>query len=102
MKKILLTIVLSIFLISVISAQGISYCCEKTISGAWCQNAVEKKCDSNFRKVPASCESTSYCKLGCCYNSQEGTCMENTPEKVCNINNGVWENNAQCEIPQCK
>ncbi len=102
MKKILLTLVLSIFLISIISAQGVSYCCEKTTSGAWCQNAEEQKCDSSFRKVPTSCESTSYCKLGCCYNSQEGTCMENTPEIVCNINNGVWEDNAQCEIPQCE
>lgn len=85
----------------IISAVEVSYCCEKTTDGAWCQNAPEKECNSGFRKAPTSCEATSYCKLGCCYDSQEGTCDENTPQKVCETNNGIWGGSAACDIPQC-
>ena len=105
-KKLILFFIFGIFLIGIISSAvlptgGVSYCCEKTTTGAWCQNAPAEKCDADFRKVPTSCEATSYCKLGCCYDSQEGTCMENTPQKVCEDNNGIWGDNAKCEIPQC-
>ena len=88
------------FLIGFISAVEVSYCCEKTKDGAWCQNAAQDQCNTAFRKVPTSCEATSYCKLGCCYDSQEGTCDENTPQKVCTDSNGIWEGNAACEIPE--
>jgi len=88
----------------------LTYCCEKTTDGAWCQNAELSKCvegtnpltNQPFRKVPTSCESTSYCKKGCCYDSLEGTCMENTPQKVCEENKGIWADDSQCEIPQCE
>ncbi len=89
------------FLIGIVSAIETSYCCEKTKDGAWCQNSVQNDCNSAFKKAPTSCEATSYCKLGCCYDSQEGTCMENTPQKVCEQDNGVWSGNAECDIPQC-
>lgn len=92
---------MSILLIGFVSAAE-SYCCEKTTTGAWCQNAEEDSCDIEFRKAPTSCESTSYCKQGCCYNSDEGTCMENTPQIICQENNGVWESDEECNIPQCE
>ena len=100
MNKKLALIFCMIFLVGVVSAEA-SYCCEKTVSGAWCQNSPEANCDAGFRKAPTSCEATSYCKLGCCYDSQEGTCMENTPQKICEDDEGVWEDYASCEIPQC-
>jgi len=103
MKKLFILIILGIFLVSGVYAVGeVSYCCEKTTSGAWCQNAPIEKCDESFNKAPTSCEATSYCRMGCCYDSQEGTCMENTPQKVCENSGGVWEDNANCDIPQCK
>ncbi|MBS3091931.1 hypothetical protein J4466_00775 [Candidatus Pacearchaeota archaeon] len=98
-----------IFSASFISAQAtttadtsqVSYCCEKTLSGAYCQNAQLEQCDPNFQKTPTSCESTSYCKKGCCYDSNEGICMENTPREACKANNGAWSDSASCEIAQC-
>jgi hypothetical protein len=88
--------------INFISAVGeISYCCEKTNDSAWCQNAPQSKCDTSFQSAPTSCEATSYCKLGCCYDSKEGPCMEKTPQKVCEVNGGVWDENSDCEIAQC-
>lgn len=102
MKKIFLIITLSIFLLTLVSSAEVSYCCERTESGMWCQNAPQQNCDSSYRITPTACESTSYCKKGCCYNSQEGTCMENSPQKNCEEQGGVWEGTATCEIPQCE
>lgn len=100
-----IALVFTIFFIQFSSSQ-LSYCCEKTTEGAWCQNAPEIQCNINFKKAPTSCESTSYCKLGTCIDSQEGTCSENTPQVVCEDNGGVWsdepmENLAQCQLGCC-
>jgi hypothetical protein len=86
-----------------------NFCCEKTKSEAWCQNALEKDCDTSvdpatkyqLRATPTSCDSTSYCKLGCCINSAEGLCMENSPQRVCDISGGSWVEDAKCNVPQC-
>ncbi len=104
-KKIFIFIILGIFLISIlsfISAVETSYCCEKTTAGAWCQNTKQENCDVKYQKAATSCESTSYCKLGTCYDSQEGTCMENSPAKVCNEEGGVWAEGKPDNLPQCK
>jgi hypothetical protein len=102
MKKEIIYFMLAVFMINLAFAVGeTSYCCEKTITGASCQNAAQDQCDSNFRSVPTSCEATSYCKMGCCYDSQEGTCMQNTPQKNCETDGGVWAEESNCEIPQC-
>ncbi|MEK6842737.1 MAG: hypothetical protein AABX84_02880, partial [Nanoarchaeota archaeon] len=87
-----------------------TFCCEKTIQGAWCQNVDDiNKCDDSgdLRSVPTSCEATSYCRLGTCVNTQEGVCMENTPQRVCEqpiggIAGGLWFDSKVSEIPQCQ
>lgn len=78
-------------------------CCEKTKTGAWCINTLEENCDKSggLRVTPTSCDSTSFCKPGCCYDSQEGLCMERTPQKVCNDANGTYIDDSKCNIPQC-
>lgn len=86
----------------VVYAVNADYCCEKTEYGAWCQNAPEEKCDPDYRMAPTSCDATSYCRAGCCYDSSEGLCMENTPQRVCDDNGGTWHESAECEIPQCE
>ncbi len=109
-KKIFLMLTLllmGIFLINLaFAATEVSYCCEKTKSGAWCQNSPQTECDPGFRSTPASCEATSFCKKGFCYDSQEGTCDENTPEKTCEISGGVWQEDKgetpkQCQLGCC-
>ena len=79
-----------------------SACCEKTDGGAWCINAPESECNDNFLSAPTSCETTSYCRLGTCYDSGEGICMENTPQRVCNTNGGTWDAKPIEEVPQCQ
>ncbi len=87
--------------LSMALAAEASYCCEKTTDGKWCQNTQQSQCDPAFKNAPTSCESTSYCKPGCCFNEVEGTCMESTPQRVCQDSNGIWAASQQCQIPQC-
>lgn len=110
-SKIICLLVIAIFAgmisvnaqVSSVNPAQSTVCCEKTNWGAWCQNAAEGSCDKSngLLETPASCEATSFCKLGCCYDSNEGTCMENTPQKVCDLNSGTWADSASCQIPQC-
>jgi hypothetical protein len=98
----LMGIFLAIALINFVSsADEANYCCEKTKAGAWCQNSPVSECDSNFKTSPTSCDSTSYCKRGCCFDSQEGLCMENTAQRVCEDSDGTWADDASCNIAQC-
>ena len=100
--KILASIaLLLIALLSISLTSAANACCEKTTSGAWCQNSQSELCAPDFRQTPTSCEATSYCKKGCCFDSQEGLCMENTPQKVCQDNEGSWSDSADCSIAQC-
>ncbi|MFH1307922.1 MAG: hypothetical protein ABIH72_03650 [archaeon] len=103
-------LVISIFAIAyilssgfaVVSAQETSVCCEKTSYGAWCQNSESASCNSNYRSSPTSCDATSFCREGCCYDGKEGLCMENTPERVCIEKNGTWSEGKDCNIAQCE
>jgi len=108
----ILIFVCMVLLIGVIGvyAQNLpTVCCEKTVSGAWCQNTEETNCElsvdvetgNRFRKSPTSCESTSFCKLGCCVDTDEGLCMENTPQRVCQDGSGTWLPDNECNVVQC-
>lgn len=79
-----------------------SICCERTTDGAWCLNSPPATCDTNYRESPTSCDSTSYCKLGTCVDSQEGTCLPNVPQEVCQNDGGVWIQGDPSTISQCQ
>ena len=80
-------------------------CCEKTVSGAWCQNTNIDQCDEGYRSSPTSCDATSFCEGGICIDSEEGICSKNTPKKVCELTTGTWveddENLPQCSLGCC-
>ncbi len=102
----LLVLVIGIFLIQNSNAQEVSYCCERTVNQAWCQNAPQSECNNNYRSVPTSCEATSYCKTGTCVNTVEGVCLENTPKRQCEgqdgITGGAWYDQDSDEVPLCQ
>ena len=106
MKKIIIFLVLFAFFISFVSAAGTlsvpSVCCEKTKQGASCINTAQENCNPSFLISQTSCESTSYCKQGTCYDSKEGVCMENTPRTICDNNKGTWDEREANQIPQCQ
>lgn len=98
MKKFLI-LIFAIFLIGNISAL---YCCEKTLAGAWCMNDEKYNCDESFALAPTSCDATSYCKLGTCINTKEGTCSGNTAQKTCAKDGGFWKEGKPETIEQCQ
>ncbi|MCK9569221.1 hypothetical protein M0R72_09810 [Candidatus Pacearchaeota archaeon] len=106
MKKISLVLILGIFLIGIVNA---SYCCEKTVLGAYCQNVDEEsQCATGtnpltgeeYKSISALCESTSYCKIGTCVNAVEGTCLQ-SPKIICEANSGTWKGESADSIAQC-
>lgn len=86
-----------------VGVQTPTVCCGKTISGLLCQDVPPAQCDPNAQQAPTSCQATSYCRSGTCFDSNEGTCIDNTPQSVCNANNGLWSVNLppQCNLGCC-
>jgi hypothetical protein len=106
-----MVLLFGILLINIISAVDVSNCCERLKNnGAWCQNAISSDCatginpltNANYKKFPTSCEATSYCKLGTCVNSLQGSCMPNTPQVVCNNEKGLWKDSKIEDLPECQ
>ncbi len=98
---ILMFFLFGILLINLVSSTT-SYCCEKTTYGAWCQNEEESKCDTDFLKAPTSCDATSYCRTGTCFDSNEGNCQEGVSQRVCNESGGIWSDELAQDLPQCQ
>jgi hypothetical protein len=104
-KEILIlgALIFALFAVGLTSAANATVCCDQTTSGLYCQDVPQSECANGAQAVPSACASVSYCKGGWCYDSQEGTCLDNTPQMVCNANNGTWseEKPAQCELGCC-
>lgn len=80
-------------------------CCEKTLAGAYCQNGPAE-CDTNggLRVSSNDCSSTTYCKIGYCFDSSEGICSSQSPQEKCIQEGGEWsltENANLCEKGCC-
>ena len=90
------------FAIPSATSQTSNVCCERTNEGAWCQNTLADNCDAAYSSTPSSCEATSFCNLGTCYDSTEGVCLEKTSQLACQESGGVWNDAEPEEIPQCQ
>lgn len=93
---------LAIKQIGTVSAeQAGGYCCEKTETGAYCQNTNgPNDCDPAYQNSPTTCDQTTYCQPGCCYDKEQGICFAGSPQKQCTDNEGEWK--ATCEEePRC-
>ena len=89
----------------IVSAQERTYCCEKNLDGAWCQNEIFiDDCNTAYKTAPTHCDSTGedFCKRGTCIDGQEGICSPNTPRSICESEGGYWENKPIEEIGQCQ
>lgn len=77
-------------------------CCEKTVDNEYCQFSDKALCDLRSRSVSASCEQTSYCKLGSCFVEDEGRCFKNVPQSSCTARKGIYFDEPNCNIPQAQ
>jgi hypothetical protein len=104
-----------ILFVNLISAADPLYCCEKLKNNVWCQESAQSDCATGvnpfsktaapnniYRNAQTLCQYTSYCTLGTCINQIEGSCMPNTPQVVCDLNNGTWKNKAIGDLDECK
>lgn len=113
-KRMILALLLMVFLAFNVAAADpepervgtneVTVCCEKTKAGLYCQDVLEDECavDSDFA-LPTACESTGPCDPGYCYDSEEGTCLDNVPKMVCNEEGGTWsaEKPVSCDLGCC-
>jgi hypothetical protein len=99
-RKLLFPLVF-LLLISLVSA--VNVCCEKTKSNEYCLYTDEANCAADSKMASITCEQTSYCKVGCCYSSDEGRCYKNVPKAECDsLRNSTWDPDGNCDIQQCK
>ncbi len=85
------------------SSEGVdTYCCEKTKNGMSCIDGSVSECDTNFSIAPASCESTSFCQIGCCSSNVDGICNKRSPKGTCTSKNGTFYPDPSCNVQVCK
>jgi hypothetical protein len=98
-------ILMSVFLFKFIESDNgpaATYCAEKTINGASCQNVPLEEVNTVYQYERTSCESTSYCSTGTCVDTQEGNCMS-SPQSTCNPEDGgLFYNQPKEDVTQCK
>ena len=92
----------SIKQIGIVSAEiSDKVCCEKTNDGAWCQERSSNECvGSPFKISPSSCEDTSWCKRGCCFDIDTGTCSPGATKEKCMSDGGKWSEEC-ADMEQC-
>ncbi len=76
-------------------------CCLETNSGAICQNTIPQYPECKSPLIPTRCENTASCKLGCCFDEEEGLCNLNSPNQKCGVEGGEWVEGSKCNLEQC-
>ena len=90
------------FFVSAESYSEGTVCCEVSNNGICVNEESIDLCSSENLSSYTSCDSTSYCKLGTCYDSDEGICMTRTSKAVCEAQGFVWDERDESQIPQCQ
>ena len=92
-----------VFLSGLALAAETTVCCEETQSGLFCQDVPAEACSPESKQAPTACSSTSFCRAGTCFDSSEGTCLDGTPQLVCDANGGLWTKEVppQCNLGCC-
>jgi len=93
--------------IEVIGSDGLTFfCCPETINGAICEDIPSNNPDfCKFTLRPTTCDKTSDCVVGCCYDSKEGLCIPKSTKKKCEDSGGEWHSNEDCnpsEVSKCQ
>lgn len=89
--------------IETVEAQTQDVCCAETISGESCVYTDSSNCAPGSQSSAATCEQTSFCKLGCGFDQNDGLCFNNMPKFSCENKEGCsWSPDAECNIPQCE
>lgn len=100
-------LILLLFLVTFVHSMGAenTFCCERTHSGATCQNIKESnvatECDSNGGITETSCASTSFCRVGTCIDSVRGSCIS-SPKITCEDSGGIFLDQSMRNVAACQ
>ena len=89
-------------ILGTVSAQGVRGCCGLTTTGNTCQEVPAEQCDANSKFVPTSCDSTDFCRIGCCISPNNGLCSQKTSKKACDELGGTFKDDESCNINECR
>ena len=82
-------------------------CCPLDKQGSPCNDFVSSQCADRCSAscLQTTCSEFSDCKLGCCYDSNQGLCTPNSPKTTCLTSGGDWSDSSDCnvnKVSQCK
>ena len=110
MNKKLFYLFIALFLFSIltINVKAEPVCCEKTLSALTCQYVDSSECSADSKKAPTNCVFTSFCKVGTCFDLDDGRCYANMPLATCaargetaSFSDFSVENTPQCDVGCC-
>ncbi len=88
------------------STGGVSTC-PKSKDGKICQEYITQGCDEKcdgrcLERSRDQLSEDSPCKLGTCYDTEEGTCAPRSSKDECEGKSGEWFNDPEANVPQCE
>tara|TARA_Y100000310_G_scaffold290392_1_gene317534 strand:- start:1787 stop:5794 length:4008 start_codon:yes stop_codon:yes gene_type:complete len=92
-----------LFVLSISFVSAIDACCELTRDGDSCVYTDEDECAAGYQNAYTTCEQTSYCQVGTCYSSDDGSCYGNTARSTCEAEEGTtWTSEPIDSVAQCQ
>ncbi|MFH1500517.1 MAG: hypothetical protein ABIE22_01070 [archaeon] len=94
--------------VEVVEAQPLTpTCCEKSLNGTICQEMLWDDCRLECEGAeagcfPGFCDDFTNCDMGCCFDSEQGTCASNSPKALCEDSGGEWSDDIACNIRDCQ
>jgi hypothetical protein len=78
--------------------------CMRTDDGKICQEYPASECSvkCNVTCIPSDMAHVAECKLGTCFDRNEGTCAVGSPKPICEGNGGTWFDDSKGNIKECK
>ena len=97
LKKFLIILSLTLFLSFNFGSAEFSYdtCCKLAVNGDQCVS-VDSPAECTTSVAPSDCQFTSFCRPGCCYDTELGVKDSSVLKSQCEYN---WDPDPECNIP---
>lgn len=89
-------------IVSAIDDDPVLDCCIEKNDGAICQPVLSTFTDCKTELAHTSCDNLADCQLGCCIDTEYGSCAPRSPQKECNDGGGDWRTGEECSITECQ
>jgi hypothetical protein len=78
--------------------------CPVSNNGSICQQFIASQCEDNCAVgcIPNERGQTDECRIGTCFDPNEGTCLAGSPKAACTDEGGEWFNDPNENVPICR